>query len=164
MKKIAARSTQRKQVAEFNFSFNDWVVDSVDGSKKTLGSTVVLSQDPTEPGLLGPAANTVVFDCIPMPVGAVISGGEVIVETAATGSTAYTVSLGVPGALTSLANAVSGLVAARTVLALTTPLVANNGTNLRATIAYTVANATAGKVRIRVEYTIDGKADDVCVA
>ena len=36
--------------------------------------------------------------------------------------------------------------------------IANAGTNLRATIAYTVANATAGKVRVRVAYTVDGRS------
>ena len=44
---------------------------------------------------------------------------------------------------------------------LTTPLVANAGQNLRATIAYTVANATAGKVRLRVMYTTDGKGNEI---
>jgi hypothetical protein len=35
------------------------------------------------------------------------------------------------------------------------------GANLRLTIASTVANATAGKVRIRVMYTIDRRANEV---
>ena len=44
---------------------------------------------------------------------------------------------------------------------MTSPLVANAGQTLRATIAYTVANATAGKVRLRVMYTTDGKGNEV---
>ena len=164
MKKLAARTTQRIQVAEFIVNFNEFVIDSVDGTKKTFGSTVAASTDPLESGLTGPAANTVTFDCIPMPVGAVVVGGEMIVEAAVTGSTAYTISVGIAGSLTSLLAATSALATGRTALLLTAPLVANAGQNLRATVAYTVANSTAGKARIRVQYTIDGKADDVCVA
>lgn len=166
-KLLATRSTQRPQVAEFVFNYNDYVTDSVSGSKVTLGSTVALA-DPSSmvSGLTGAVANTITFDAIPMPVGAVIAGGEVIVETAVTGSTAYTVSVGIAGTLTALANAVSCLTAARTALTMTTtvPMIANTGTNLRLTIAYTVANATAGKVRVRVMYTIDGKADETVIA
>lgn len=163
MKLQANRSAQYPLVAEFTLAFNNWVVDSVDGSKKTLGSTVANSTDPTESGLLGPTANTIVFDGIPMPLGAVITGGEVIVETAYAGSTAATVSLGIAGSTTALASAVDMKAAAgtRTALTMTAPLLANAGQNLRATIAYTVANATAGKVRLRVAYTIDGKANEV---
>lgn len=165
-KLLATRSTQRPQVAEFVFNYNDWVQDAVSGSKVTFGSTVALA-DPSSSvlGLTGAAANTgIVIDAIPMPIGAVIVGGEVIVETAVTGSTAYTVSLGIAGTTTALANAVDAKTAARTALTLTTPLLCNSGTNVRLTAAYTVANATAGKVRVRVQYTIDGKADETVIA
>ena len=104
MKKLATRSAQYPLFAEFVFQHNDWVVDSVDQVKKTLGSTVALSADPAEPGLLGPVANTIVFDAINMPPYAVITGGEVIVETAYAGSTAATLSLGIAGSTTALVN------------------------------------------------------------
>lgn len=161
-KLLASRSAQYPLYAEFVFNHKDWVVDSVDGTKKTLGSTVALSQDPLETGLTGPAANTITFDAIPLPIGAVIVGGEVIVETAAAGSTAYTVSVGIAGNTTAYANAVSALAAGRTALTLTTtvPMTSNAGQNVRLTVAYTVANATAGKVRVRVMYTIDGRANE----
>lgn len=159
----ASRTAQYPLVQEFVFNHNNWVLDSADGTKKTLGSTVALSTDPTESGLTGPVANTITFDCVPLPPGAVITGGEVIVETTYAGSTAATLSLGIAGALTGLVNATDIKAAAgtRVALTLTTPLVANTGTNLRATIAYTVANATAGKVRVRVMYTIDGRSQEV---
>jgi hypothetical protein len=148
---------------EFAFSWNDWVVDSADGAKKTLGSTPALSKDPNESGLTGPVANTITFDALNLPPGAVIIGGEVIVESVYAGSTAATVSLGIAGSLTSLLNAVSMLTAGRTALTLTTTLamLANAGQNLRATIAYTVANATAGRARLRVFYTVDGRANEI---
>lgn len=161
---LASRTAQMSLVAEFVWNFSDYVTDSVSQVKSTLGSTVALADPSTAvSGLVGPVANTIVFDAIPMPIGAVIVGGEVLVETAVTGSTAYTVSVGIAGATTALASAVSGLTATRTALTLSTTaqLVSNAGANLRATIAYTVANATAGKIRIRVEYTIDGKSDVV---
>lgn len=156
-KLIASRGVQPVLEAAFDFSFNNWVVDSVDGTKKTLGSTVALSTDPTETALNGPVANTITFDCIPMPFGAVIEGGDVIVETAGVGPTAYTLSLGIAGSLTSLASAVDLKTAARTAISQASPLLSNSGQNLRATITYTVANATAGKFRLRLMYTIDGR-------
>ncbi|HOU64408.1 MAG TPA: hypothetical protein PK861_00045 [Thermomonas sp.] len=164
MKLLASRTAQYPMSAEFGFQHNNWVVDSADGAKKTLGSTVALSTDPAEASLNGPVANTVTFDCIPLPPGAVIIGGEVIVETAYAGSTAATLSLGIAGTLTGLLNAVDLKTAGRTALTLTSPLLANAGQNLRATIAYTVANATAGKVRVSVQYRIDGRTSEVQVA
>lgn len=163
-KLTAARTAQYPLVKEFPFGFDNFVVDSVDLTKKTLGATPALSTDPTEPGLLGPAANTITFDAISLPPGAVVTGGEVIVETAYVGPTAATVSLGIAGALTALASAVDLKTVGRTALSLTTPLISSAGQNLRATIAYTVANATAGKVRLRVTYTVDGRSQEVQVA
>lgn len=167
MKKLASRSAQWPLVAEFVFNHSDWVVDSVDTVKKTLGSTVALSVDPLEAGLTGPVANTVVFDAIPLPVGAVITGGEVIIETAYTGCTAATLNVGIAGTATALASAVDMMAAAgtRTALTLATvQLISNGGANIRITPAYTVANATAGKVRVRVAYTIDGRANEVATS
>jgi hypothetical protein len=166
MKKIATRSTQRLQVAEFVFSFNDWAVDAVSGVKTTFGSTVVNSVDPLEAGLT--AGTGIVLDVIPMPLGAVIVGGEVIVETAFVGvGLGATLSLGVAGntaALVSVLDLDAAAAGSRTALLLTAPLLCNTGTNIRLTTAGLTATATAGKVRVRVQYTIDGKADDVCVA
>lgn len=160
MKKLATRTAQYPLVAEFVFAFNDWVIDSVDGVKKTLGSTVANSADPAEPGLTGPVANTIVFDGINMPPYAVVTGGELIVETAYAGPTAATVKLGIAGNDAALLAATNVLATGRTALLLTSPLVANAGANLRATLNYTVANATAGKARLRVMYTMDGRGNE----
>lgn len=158
-KLLATRGAQPLLVAAFDFNWNNWVIDSADGTKKTLGSTVALSTDPTESALTGPVANTITFDAIPMPNGAVIHGGEVIVDIPYAGCTAATITLGVAGALTGLLGSTSIMAAAntRTALLLTTALQCNAGANVRATIAYTVANATAGKVRVRLLYTMDGR-------
>ena len=158
----ASRSVQYPLAQEFIFSFNNWVVDSVDGVKKTFGSTVPNSTDPLEPGLI--AATGLVFDAIPMPPGAVIVGGEVIVEQAFAGIGAgATLSLGISGSTTALVNAMdldAATAGSRTAVALTTPLVCNSGQNVRLTTAGLAATATAGRVRIRVQYTIDGRAHE----
>ena len=166
MNRVASRTAQYPLFAEFVINTNEWVYDSVSLAAVTLGSTPALSTDPLQPGLSGPVANTITFDAIPLPVGAVITGGEVIVDTAVTGSTAYTVSVGIAGNLTALASAVAGTAAAgtRTALTLTAPLLSNAGQNLRLTVAYTVANATAGKVRVRVQYTIDARSSEVQIS
>ena len=158
----ASRTAQYPLLAEFSFSFNDYVTDSVDLVKKTFGSSVALA-DPAGAvaGLTAPAG--LVFDAINLPLGATIVGGDVIVETAfADAGAGATLSLGVAGSTTALVNAV-GLDAAatgsRTALDLAAPLLANAGQPLRLTTAdLTAGAATAGKVRVRVMYTIDGRA------
>ena len=162
MKKLASRTAQGPLFADFTFSFNDWVVDAVDGTKKTFGSTVVNSIDPLESGLN--AGTAVVFDCIPLPVGAVVTGGELIVETAFVGiGVGATLVLGIAGntacylASYDLDAAVAN---ARTPLLLTAALASNGGANVRMTTAGVTATATAGKVRVRVQYTIDGRVSE----
>lgn len=162
-KKLASRTAQYPLIQEFAFNWNDWVIDSADGAKKTLGSTPALSTDPNETGLTGPVANTITFDCIALPPGAVLAGGELIVETAYAGSTAATITLGIAGSLTSILGSTSLMAAAntRTALLLTSAFIGNAGANVRATIAYTVANATAGRARVRLMYTVDGRSQEV---
>lgn len=165
---LAARTAQRVLFSEAVLNFNDWVIDSADGVKKTLGSSVALA-DPAGAvaGLTAPTG--FVFDAVNIPRGATIVGGEVIVETAYVGIGAgATLSLGVAGATTALVNAMdldAATAGSRTALTLTAPLVANGGQNLRVTVAgMTAGGATAGKVRIRVMYTIDGRAEEVIPA
>ncbi len=163
----ASRSAQYPLAAEFVFNFNDWTIDSADGVKKTFGAAVATA-DPngTISGLT--AGTGVTLDCIPMPVGAVIIGGEVIVESAFAGVGAgATLSLGIAGNTTALVNAMdldAAAAGSRTALALTAPLLSNSGQNLRLTTSGLTATATAGKARVRVQYTIDGRASEVQVA
>ena len=166
MKKLATRNAQYPLVAEFVFNHNEWVVDSVDGVKKTFGSTVANSTDPLEPGLT--AATGLVFDCINMPPYAVIIGGEVIVETAYAGIGAgATLNLGISGSTSALVSALdldAAAAGSRTALTLTAPLLCNAGQNIRLTTAGLTATATAGKVRVRVQYTIDGRGNELVPA
>lgn len=143
----ASRTAQYPMVAEFVFNYNDTMTD-INGVTKTFGSVY------TDAGT---------FEVIPMPPGAVITGGEVIVETAGVGPTAYTLNVGTSASATAYASAVDLKTAARTALTLTSPLGSNDGKNIRIAIASTVANATAGKVRVRVMYTMDNRANEVQV-
>ena len=147
LKKIT-RAAQWPLVAEFTASFSDTAKDAVSGATKGFGTT---------------AAENLILDAIALPQGAVVCGGEVIVETQGVGPTAYTVKLGVAGDDACFLAASDLLAAANTryPLLLTKQLASNDGKDLRLTMASTVAAATAGKFRIRVMYTIDGRADNL---
>lgn len=147
LKKIT-RAAQWPLVAEFTASFSDTATDAVTGAVKGFGTTI---------------AENLILDAIALPQGAVVCGGEVIVETQGVGPTAYTVKLGVAGDDACFLAASDLLAAANTryPLLLTKQLAANDGKDLRLTMASTVAAATAGKFRIRVMYTIDGRADNL---
>lgn len=145
--KTATRGAQRPLHAEFIASFNDTMVD-VNGATKTFGS--VFGDQGT-------------FEIIKLPVGARIVGANLLVETAGVGPTAYTVSLGTSASATNILAATDLKTAALTTVTVTNTiaLLCNDGSNVRATIASTVANATAGKFRVVVSYVIDGKVDEV---
>ena len=141
-KLIATRGVQYPLLAEFTFNFDDTMSD-INGVTKSFGSTYT---------------DAIVCTPINLPEGAVVIGGELIVETAGVGPTAYTVSLGDSGSATRYLPATSLLSAARTALTLTGYRATEN---LRLTIASTVANATAGKFTIRVLFTIHNKVNEV---
>lgn len=143
----ASRSAQYPLQQEFTFNFDDTAIDTVAGTSKTFGSTF---------------GQSLVFDALPLPPGATVVGGEIVVETAGVGPTAYTLSVGDSGSATRYANAVSLLSAARTALTLTG--YRGTGENIRLSVNGTVANATAGKVTVRVMYTIQGRSNEVQVA
>jgi hypothetical protein len=163
-KLLATRGAQRVMLSEFVFNYNDWAIDSVSQVKTTFGSTAIVA-DPSS-AVAGLTAGTgIVFDAIPMPLGATIVGGEVIVETAFVGIGASAVlNLGIAGNTSALVSALdldAATAGSRTALLLTTPLLCNGGQNIRLTTSGLTATATAGKVRIRVQFVIDGKMDDV---
>lgn len=140
--KKATRTAQRPLVAEFTFNFDDTMVDTSGVTKdfKTVGTSIVA-------------------DVINLPLNAIVVGGEVVTETAITGSTAYNVSVGDSGSATRYLGATDRVAAGRTALVPTGYVGA--GENIRLTVAPTVAAATAGAVTVRVEYILRGKADEV---
>lgn len=142
-KLLAARTSQNLQEAEFTFNFDDTIAD-INGVTKTFGS--VYTDAP-------------VAQIINLPEGAVIVGGEAVVETQGVGPTAYTISLGDSASATRYLSAfdLKGAVGARTALTLTG---FRTTENLRLTMTSTVANATAGKATIRVLFVLAGKANE----
>lgn len=141
-KLLATRTAQWPLLSEFTFNFDDTIAD-INGVTKSFGSTYT---------------DAVVASVINLPEGAVVVGGEVVVETAGVGPTAYTVSLGDSSSATRYASAVDLKTAARTALTLTGY---RTSENLRLTIASTVANATAGKATVRVMYVMPNRANEV---
>ena len=141
-KLLATRGAQWPLVAEFTFNFDDTMVD-INGVTKSFGSTYT---------------DAIVCTPINLPDGAVVIGGDLIVETAGVGPTAYTVKFGDSLNDARYLAATSLLSAARTALTLTGYRVTEN---LRLTIASTVANATAGKATVRVLFVIPNKVNEV---
>jgi hypothetical protein len=146
--KRANRGVQRLLMSEFVANYNDTGVDAVTGATKGFGTTI---------------AENLVMDSNLLPVGAVIDHGELVVETAGVGPTAYTVAVALSDGTVLLA-ATSILATGRTAFTGTGFPQSTAGVQVRITMASTVAVATAGKFRVRVFFTIDGKADEVITA
>ena len=138
----ATRNAQWPLMAEFTFNFDDTMVDvnGVTKDFKTFGGNPVV-------------------DVINLPANATVIGGELVVETAYTGTTVATVSIGDSASATRYGSAINLMSAARTALTLTG--FRGAGENLRLTFNLTVANATAGKATVRVLYTIQGRSNEV---
>ena len=139
-KLIASRGAQYPLVAEFTFNFDDTMVDINGALKdfKTVGSTVV--------------------DAINLPTGAIVTGGEVVTETAVGNSTAYNVSVGDSDKAGRYLGATDHVAAGRTPLVPTGYV--GNGEPIRVTVAPTVADATAGKVTVRVQYIVRNRVNE----
>lgn len=139
--KLATRGAQRVLSAEFIFNITDTMVN-------TAGTSQAFS------------AAAGIFDVIKMPQYAYVVGGDMVVETASddTGATA-TLKIGDDANDARYLAATSIKSAARTALTLTGYV--TDGSPIRITLANTNGNATAGKVRIRVEYVIQNKMDEV---
>lgn len=136
----ATRGSQYPLTAEFTFNFDDTMVDIAGVTKdfKTVGSTVV--------------------DVINLPPGAVVIDGDVVTETAVTGATAYNVSVGDSGNTTRYLGATNKLSAGRTALVPTGYV--GVGEQIRITVNPTVADATLGKVTVRVVYVVRNRMNE----
>lgn len=137
------RGGQYPLLAEFVFNFNDTMVD-VSGVTQDFGSVAIKTN--------------VDYLVIPLPSGATVIGGELIVDTAFVGPTAATLSVGDSASATRYASAVSILAAARTALTLTG--FRGAGEDIRIRLNTTVAVATAGKVTVRVLYTVQNRQNE----
>lgn len=138
----AARGGQYPITAEFTFDVaNDTMknVSGVDDDFKVVGSHV--------------------FDALLLPQGAILTGGEVVTETAVTGATAYNVKVGDKDDDDRYLTATDRVAAGRTALVPTGYV--SDGAQVRVTVAPTVADATAGKVTVRITYVIRNRVNEV---
>lgn len=141
----SARVAQYPLEAEFVFNFNDNMVD-INGVSHNFSDIQTAS----------------IFDVLPLPPNACVIGGEVSVDTAFVGPTAATLSIGDVNVATRHASAVNLLAAGRTAFTLTGYL-NSNGDNLRMSLSETVAVATAGKVTLRVLYSVLNRGQEVMI-
>lgn len=139
--KLATRGGQYPITSEFTFDVaNDTMKNTsgVDDNFKGVGSHV--------------------FDTILLPNNATVVSGEVVTETAVSGSTAYNVSVGDSVSATRYLGVTDRVAAGRTALTLTGFV--GGGEQIRVTVAPTVAEATAGKVTVRVTYVIRNRMNE----
>lgn len=140
--KLAARGGQYPITAEFTFDVANDTMKNVTGADDNFN--VVGSH---------------VFDAILLPTNAIVVGGEVVTETAVSGSTAYNVKVGDSVNDARYLASTDRVAAGRS--ALTVTGFVGGGEQVRVTVAPTVANATAGKITVRVSYIIRNRVNEV---
>ena len=137
----STRMAQWELSASFTFSVGDTMVNTAGASDEFASVTAHI------------------FDVIALPTNAVVTGGQVITETAFVGPTAYNVTVGD----STLADRYLGTT--DKVLAGLTALVPTGyvgiGQNIRLTVTPTDAPATAGKFTVRIKYIVVGRANEV---
>lgn len=141
--KTKSRVAQNTLVAEFTFDIAADTMVATDGVTKTFGTLTT----------------GIVADIISMPPAAVVTSGEIVTDVAVTGSTAFNVSIGDSLSAARYLGATDKTAAGRTALVPTGYL--SLGEQIRITTAPTIANATAGKLTVRVHYIVTGRANEV---
>ena len=158
-----ARGAQWPLISDFVFDVSTAVADTM----PTVVGNVIGGATPAynAVGVSIGAVASQIFEVSNLPVGAVVIGGEVLVDTAVVGPTASTISVGDSGNATRYLGATSILAAGRTALVPTGYRAGSAaGKNIRITVANTVAIATAGKVAVRVLYAVPGRISEVQAA
>jgi hypothetical protein len=141
--KKASRTAQRVLSAEFDFNFNDTMVPAAGGAAVDFGATNIAST---------------VFEVINLPINAVVVGGAITRSTAFDAAT-YTVSVGDSGSATRYLGATDVKGAGTTAL-VPTGYVNAGGLNVQITVVAADV-CTTGAAKLRVDYVIAGRADEV---
>ena len=137
----ATRGAQYPLVAEFTFSFDDTMADTT-GVSKDFGATNIAATS---------------FDVINLPYGAVVVGGDVVTETALD-TASYALVVG--DSTTANRYLASTDVKSAGRVALVPTGYVSDGASIR--IGITNADVcTAGKVTVRVMYTIRNRTNEV---
>lgn len=142
--KLKTRNAQTVLSAEFTFNFDDTMVLA------TGGAAVAFSTVAAHP-----------VDVMALPRGATLISGEVVTETAFTGSTAVNVKVGDATSDTRYLGTTDRISAGRTALVPTG--FKSTGEAIRLTVTPTVAAATAGKMTLRVQYTLENRVSEVYI-
>lgn len=173
------RSAQVPLVAEFLFSFNDGmaplsalngasVEDNPRANVTDFGSrllpTGVLSGVTYVAGSNAVTTGDKFFEMIRLPLGAQVIGGDLQVEVAFAGPTTTTLALGDAVLGTEYLAATSLAALGRTALTIPADAATNAfaGQDVRGSMLFTGGQAaTAGRARVRIMYTIDGRGTEV---
>ncbi len=143
-KLIASRTAQYPLVAEFTFNFDDTMVN-------TSGATVDFGKTNT-------AATTV--EVIPLPPGAVVTGGSVDTLTAFDAAT-FNVTVGDADSADRYLASVDRKGVGRSALVPT----GHRGTGKNIRLVFTAADVcTTGKMTVRVEYVVADRMNEVQIA
>lgn len=140
-KLLKARTAQYPLTASFTFNYSDTMVNAA-GSEVSFNVT-----------------GSPVFKAIPLPPGAIVVGGEMVVETAYNTTGAATVAIGDATTANRYLAATSVKAAGRTALVPTG--FRSTGEDLQLTLALADTAGTQGKVTINVTYIQDGRANEV---
>lgn len=139
------RVLQYPLTAEFVFNLSDTMA-ATDGVARAFSAA-------------GAAA---IFDVIGLPPNAVVTSGDVTVETVSNDSSTATVKVGDSASDARYLGATTIKSAARTALVPTG--FRGNGEDIRLTFANANGDATTGKVTVRVQYLVTGRANEVQAA
>lgn len=135
------RSAQYPLVQDFTWTFGDAMLN-------TAGALVNMK-----------AAGSATFEPIGLPPGAIVTGGELVVNTVSNDTGAATVSVGDSASAARYLAATSVKAAGRTALV---PTGYNGlGEDLRITVANANGDATTGSYTLRVQYVIAGRSQEV---
>lgn len=137
------RAAQRPLVAEFEFAIGDTMLNA-DGVENHPINSV----------------SGAAFDIFDLPPGSEVIGGDVVVAEAVNSTGEATIAIG-DKAVPDRYLAASTVKAEGRKALVPTGYVNTGGLALRMTLALADAAATAGKVRVRVMYTIAGRANEV---
>lgn len=127
-------------VAQFDFSITDTMARVADGVAQAFSGA------------------SAAYDVIPLPYGAQVIGGDVVVLTVSDDTGTATMSVGDSASATRYLGATSIKAAARTALVPTG--YQGLGESIRLTVANQNANATTGRVRTTVLFTVEGRASE----
>ena len=162
-KLLASRAAQTVLVQEFTFDFlaaSDDKMATVVGNVIGGASPNYLSTTQSVRGFYAGAGQ--IYEIFPLPPGATVIAGELVVSTAVSGPTASGITVGDSGSATRYLGSTSLLSAARTAFVPTGYV--GTGENIRVTITNTVAVAITGKVTLRLSYVLAGRTSEVIVA